>query len=398
MRFFSKKKTYRNSLLKKIHEDENTRLRLKYDLWYKVFDKQVGNKVWADGREYLMLSSNDYLGLGFDPRVLEASTAAMKEWGASPTGSRLSNGSRRYHIELEEKLADFLGKEACHISVAGYISCVSGVSGFVEKGDVILVDRNVHSSLWDGARLSMAKLEKFSHNKPDDLLEVLQYVDEQRKKMLLIEGVYSMEGHVAPLDRFAAIAEEKDLFVVLDDAHGFGVMGQGHGTAHHFGVTEGVDVICGSFSKALSSTGGFVAGDRATIEFLRTYSKQTIFSAALSPGQAAAASAALDILKSEPEHVERLWANTRRFHQLLEDLGLDSWGSETPAVPIVIGGKEKCYMFKKRLLDKGVYANMIIPPGVPPGKDLIRTAISASFTDSDMDLIEEAVTYAAKIL
>ncbi len=384
---------------KRILEDDNTRLRLKYDLWYKAFEKQEGNKVWLDGKELLMLSSNDYLGLGFDPRVREAAKTAIDKWGTSPTGSRLANGSRGYHIELEEQVADFLGKEACHVSVAGYISCVSSVASFVGKGDVVLVDRNVHSSLWDGLRLSMATVDKFSHNNPADLLEALSYVDEDRKKLLVVEGVYSMEGHVGRLDEFAKIARENDCMMVVDDAHGFCVMGNGGaGTAHHFGVQDDVDVISGSFSKSLASTGGFVAGDKAVIDYLRTHSKQTIFSAALSPSQAAIASKALEIQIAEPEYRERLWKNTERFRKLLEGLGLDHWDSETPAIPIVLGKKEKAYYFAKRLREKGVYANMIIPPGVPPGKDMIRTAMSASFNEEDMQRIEEAVTYAAKAI
>ncbi len=390
---------FESSLKKRIASDDITRLRLKYDLWYQSFDRQEGNKVWLDGRELLMLSSNDYLGLAYDPRVWEAARDALMEWGTSPTGSRISNGSRRYHRELEEQLAEFLGKEACHIHSAGYLSCLASASAFVDKGDVILVDRNVHSSLWDGILLSRASIERFFHNDPADLRNVLSYVDPHRKKMLVIEGVYSMEGHLSPLPECVEIASEHDCFIVLDDAHGFGVMGeQGRGTAHHFGVEDRIDLICGSFSKSLASTGGFIAADRSVIEYLRTYSKQTIFSAALSPSQAAAAAKALDIQRREPEHLQRLWQNTRRYLDFLEGLKLDYWQSQTPAVPILVGSREKAYFFQKRLMDKGVYANLVIPPAVPPGKDLIRTAISASFTPEDMDRIEDAVAHAARVL
>ncbi len=400
MPIFSKNRGgFESSLKKRIVADDITRLRLKYDLWYQSFDRQEGNKVWLDGRELLMLSSNDYLGLAYDPRVWEAARDALMEWGTSPTGSRISNGSRRYHRELEEQLAEFLGKEACHIHSAGYLSCLASASTFVDKGDVILVDRNVHSSLWDGILLSRATIERFFHNDPADLRNVLSYVDPHRKKMLVIEGVYSMEGHLSPLPEWVEIASEHDCFIVLDDAHGFGVMGeQGRGTAHHFGVEDRIDLICGSFSKSLASTGGFIAADRSVIEYLRTYSKQTIFSAALSPSQAAAAAKALEIQRGEPEHLQRLWENTRRYLDFLESLKLDYWQSQTPAVPILVGSREKAYFFQKRLIDKGVYANLVIPPAVPPGKDLIRTAISASFTPEDMDRLEDAVAHAAKAL
>ena len=397
---FTKKQTKFVSALKnRICSDELTSLRLKHDLWYKTFEKQEGNKVWLDGKEYLMLSSNDYLGLGFDPRVKEAGRNALDIWGTSPTGSRFSNGSRQYHRDLEEQIADFLGKQACHVHSAGYLSCVASVSCFAGKGDVALVDRNLHSSLWEGLRLSMATIEKFGHNNPASLEEELSFVKADRKKMVILEGVYSMEGHVCPLDEIVEIAQRHDCFIVLDDAHGFCVLGDaGQGTAEFFGVQDSVDVICGSFSKSLASTGGFVAGDTDVIEYLRTYSKQTIFSAAISPTQAAIASKSLEIHQNEPEHLERLWKNTRRYHAMLRGLGLDYWESQTPAVPIVTGTREGAYFFSERLKEKGVYANLIIPPGVPPGKDLIRTAVSASFTENDMQRIEEAITYAAKVL
>lgn len=397
--FIKNKTRFVSSIEQRILSDELTKLRVKHDLWYQPFEKQEGNKVWLKGKEYLMLSSNDYLGLGFDFRVREAAREALDKWGTSPTGSRFANGSRGYHLELEAQIASFLGKEACHVHSAGYLSCVASVSCFVSKGDVAIVDRNVHSSLWEGLRLSMASIEKFSHNSPASLEEELSFIPKDRKKMLVFEGVYSMEGHVAPVDKFVEIAEKNDCFIVLDDAHGFGVMGnQGRGSADHFGVSDRINVISGSFSKSLASTGGFVAGDQAVIDYLRTYSKQTIFSAAINPTQAAIASKALEIHQSEPHFHERLWANTKRYHAFLEKMGLDYWESKTPAVPIVAGSKERAYFFSQRLMEKGVYANIIIPPGVPPGKELVRTAMSASFTESDMDRIEGAITYAAKAL
>jgi 8-amino-7-oxononanoate synthase len=397
--FKKQKPPFVSAIKKRILNDDLTKLRVKHDLWYQAFERQERNKVWLKGKQYIMLSSNDYLGLGFDLRVREAAREALDIWGTSPTGSRFANGSRFYHQELEEKMAAFLGKESCHIHSAGYLSCVAAVSCFVGKGDVALVDRNVHSSLWDGLKLSMATIEKYGHNNTASLEEELSYVGADRKKMIVTEGVYSMEGHISPLGQMVEIAQRNDCFLVLDDAHGFGVMGnQGKGTAEHFGVTDGVDVICGSFSKSLASTGGFIAGDREVIDYLRTYSKQTIFSAAINPTQAAIASKALEIHLEEPEHLERLWQNTRRYHAMLENLGLDYWKSQTPAVPIVAGTKERAYFFSERLKEKGVYANIIIPPGVPPGKELVRTAMSASFSDDDMQRIEEAISYAAKAL
>ena len=243
----------------------------------------------------------------------------------------------------------------------------------------------------------MATVERFSHNSPDDLRAVLGAVSADSTKMMVVEGVYSMEGHIARLPELTEIAEEHGCFTVLDDAHGFGVLGrQGRGTVDHFGLNDKVDVLCGSMSKSLASTGGFVAASSEIIEYLRTHSKQTIFSAAISPSQAACAQASLEIMQTEPEHLERLWANTRKYRAMLKSLGLDTWESETPAVPIVLGSKERVYPFWKALLEKGVFTVMSIAPAVPAGKDLIRTAISAMHSDEQLEKIAEAMAYAVK--
>jgi len=388
-----------NSIVKRCANDEVTRARQKYRPYYHTFERQEGAHVWLDGREMIMLASNDYLGLSEHPKVIAAGHQALNQWGSSTTGARLANGSRSYHIELEEKLAAFLGKEACHISVAGYTACMSAVQPFAQKGDLILVDKNVHSSLWSGIGLTQAKIERFAHNNPRDLQEVLSFESDAVPKMVVFEGVYSMEGHIAKIPEMLQVCQGKNCFYVMDDAHGFGVLGNGgRGTADHFGVVEAIDVVCGSFSKALSSTGGFVAGCKAVIEYLRSHSKQTIFSAALSPVQAACASAALDVVTSEPEHHQRLWDNTRHYKHILTDLGFDIWDSETPAVPIVMGSKERAYRFWKLLMEQGIFSVMSIAPAVPPGKDLVRTSISARHTAADLDKIAAAMRYVSKRL
>jgi 8-amino-7-oxononanoate synthase len=393
---FSKNK---KAILDRCHDDYATKMRLKYAPYYHAMESQQGTKVRLDGKDMIMLASNDYLGLSFHPKVIEAGRAALLKWGTSTTGARTSNGSRTYHLELEEKIAAFLGREACHVHAAGYLSCLSSVAAFAQKGDVVLADKNIHSCLWDGIRLSMAQVERFSHNNPIDLREVVATVDPKVPKMLVVEGVYSMEGHIAKLPDLIAIAEQYNCFTVLDDAHGFGVLGkQGRGTADHFGLNDQVDIICGSLSKSLASTGGFIAASREVIEYLRTNSKQTIFSAALSPSQAACALASLELMQTEPEHLERLWKNTKRYREILRNLGLDTWESETPAVPIVLGTKERVYPFWQALLEKGVFTVISIAPAVPAGKDLIRTAISALHTDEQLDQIADAMAYAVKRL
>ena len=387
----------KKALIERAQDDYATKMRLKYKPYYHAMEAQQGTHIRLQGRDMVMLSSNDYLGLSFHPKVIEACAEGAKAWGSSTTGARISNGSRAYHVALEEKLAAFLGREACHVSVAGYVSCCSAVASFAQKGDVILADKNIHSCLLDGIRLSMATSERFSHNNPEDLRQVLKDVPHNIPKMLVVEGVYSMEGHICRLPELAQIGEENGCFTVLDDAHGLGVLGrQGRGTVDHFKADDQVDLICGSLSKSLASTGGFVAGSRSLIEYLRTNSRQTLFSAAISPAMAAAASASLDVMQSEPQHLERLWKNTKRYRAMLKGLGLDIWESETPAVPIVLGSKELVYRFWNALLDKGVFTVMSIAPAVPPGKDLIRTAVSALHSDEDLEKIAAAMAYAVK--
>jgi 8-amino-7-oxononanoate synthase len=389
----------KKAIIERAKDDYATKMRLKYKPYYHAMESQQGTHIKLQGRDMIMLSSNDYLGLSFHPKVMEAAGIASKKWGTSTTGARISNGSRAYHVELEEKLAAFLGREACHISVAGYVSCCSTVATFAQKGDTIVADKNIHSCLWDGVRLSMAAVERFSHNNPEDLRQVLKSIPFSTPKMLVVEGVYSMEGHICRLPEIAQLGEEAGCFTVLDDAHGFGVLGrQGRGTVDHFKLNDKVDIICGSMSKSLASTGGYLAGSKDLIEYLRTNSKQTLFSAAISPSMAFTASASLDIMQSEPQHLERLWKNTRRYREMLKGLGLDTWDSETPAVPIVLGSKELVYRFWQALLEKGVFTVMSIAPAVPPGKDLIRTAVSALHSDEDLEKIHAAMSYAVKQL
>ena len=371
---------------KRASKDKNTALRLKHKPYYHHFERQEGCRVWLDGRELIQLSSNDYLGLNQHPKVIEAGQKALKEWGASSTGSRISNGGRAYHRRLEEKLADFLGSQDCHIHAAGYLSCMSSVQGLASRNDVVLADRNIHSSLWSGIGMSRARVEKFSHNDPSSLLRAVELESPDRAKLLVFEGVYSMEGHIAPLPEFLEIAKKHDLFTIMDDAHGLGVIGEtGRGTAEHFDCLGKVDLICGSLSKAMATTGGYVAGDKELLEYMRTHSKQTIFSAAISPAQAACAEAALELITAEPEHLIRLRQNTEHYKNGLETLGIDTWGSQTAAVPLVIGDKVKAYRIWEELIAQGVFTTISLPPSVPPKKELLRTAISAAHTIEDID-------------
>lgn len=384
-------------ILERIEDDLPTKLRLKYSPYYRSVQEVQGAKIKVDGREMVMMSSNEYLGLSQHPKVVEAAQKAASLWGASSCGSRLANGSRGYHEQLEEELAAFLGKEACHVIVAGYLACQGSLACLVRRGDALIVDNSIHSSLWDGAQLSKADIERFAHGDMNSLRTLLGSLDAKQAKLIAVDGVYSMEGHLAPMTELAELAEQHGAFLLVDDAHGFGVFGrQGRGVSDHYGVTDKVDLIVGSFSKALASTGGFMAGSRATVEFLRSNCKQIIFSAGLTPPAAESARAALRVLQEEPERQERVLANAAHLRSRLDALGLDYWDSPTPAIPIVIGNKEKCYFVWQSLWDQGFFTVMSIAPGVPAGKDLIRVAVSALHTTEELDRFAEALRVACK--
>ncbi|MEM9444016.1 MAG: aminotransferase class I/II-fold pyridoxal phosphate-dependent enzyme [Verrucomicrobiota bacterium] len=387
----------RNAVLERCHSDPTTRLRLKLDVYYRCVDRANGAMLTVDGKDMIMMSSNEYLGLSQHPKVIEAAKRALDEWGSSACGSRLANGTRRYHVELEEEIAEFLGKEACHISAAGYLACMSSISSLAQRGDALIVDKSIHSALWDGVNLSAATVERFAHEDMNSLKRLLQELDPAQPKVIVVDGVYSMEGHIASVPELVELAKEFDCFLVVDDAHGFGILGdQGRGTVNHYGLTDEVDVIVGSFSKSLSSVGGFIAGDKAVIEYLRTTCRQIIFSAGIPPASVASARAALKVIQDEPEIHQKLWSNTRYLRRILDDLGVDYWDSPTPAIPIVVGNKDKCFRVWQALWKEGIFSVMSVSPGVPVGKDLIRCAVSALHTKEHLDKFGDALKIAMK--
>lgn len=394
-KFVTTRKT--KPIIERCELDTNTRLRLRYAPYYHAVEAVNGVNIVVEGRPMVMMSSNEYLGLSHHPKIVAAVKRAVDEWGASPCGSRLANGTRAYHLELEAALAEFLGQEACHVMAAGYLACVGCLSSLVQRGDALIVDPSIHSSLWDGALLSGAKIERFAHEDMGSLAKVLGELDAQQAKAIVVDGVYSMEGHVASLPKVCELAEQYQAALIVDDAHGLGVLGRdGRGVCDHLGVAQRVDLIAGSFSKSFASTGGFVAGSKVLIEYLRSSSRQLIFSAAIGAPAAAAARAALDVMQDEPEHRERLWANYHYLRGILESLGLDWWQSPTPMLPIVIGDKEKCYAMWKALWDAGFFTVMSVAPGVPTGKDLIRTALTSEHTTEQLDRFGEALQMAMK--
>jgi 8-amino-7-oxononanoate synthase len=384
-------------LLERYGSDLGTKLRLKYRPYYHAIEAREGAHVWVAGKRMLMMSSNEYLGLSQHPRVIRAATEAAAEWGTSPCGSRLANGSRSLHEELEDQLAAFLGVEACHVLSAGYLACMGGPGTLVRRGDALLLDRSVHSALWDGALLGGASLERFQHEDMEDLERLLLSLPANQPKAIAVDGVYSMEGHIASLPRMVELAEKHRALVMVDDAHGIGVLGrEGRGTVDHHGLTGKIELITGSFSKSLASTGGFMAGSREVIEFLRSTCRQIIFSAALPASQAAAASEALRVMVEEPGHRERLRANADHYRAGLRALGVDYGESPTPVLPIVLGDKEKCYRVWHALWEQGYFTVMAIAPGVAPGRDLIRTSATALHTTEQIDGFLDALRSALR--
>ena len=391
--FAQKKK----AVLARIENDSATKLRLRYAPYYRHASSAQGITVQVEGRSMVMMSSNEYLGLSQHPRVMAGAQQALAQWGSSSCGSRLANGSRTYHEELEEALAAFLGKEACHVTVAGYMACAGSLAGLAQLRDALIVDNSIHASLWDGALLSRADIERFTHNQPHSLAALLKELPREQPKIIAVDGVYSMEGHISPLPEIVALADEYDAVMVVDDAHGFGVWGRdGRGICDHHGVTDQVELIVGSFSKSLASAGGFMAGSRAMIEYLRSHCRQIIFSAAITPMAAGAARAALQVMQEEPQHRAKLLANAQHLRGLLDQLGVDYWQSPTPAIPMVIGNTEKAFMVWKSLWDDGFFTVISISPGVPKGKDLVRCSVSALHTTEQLDRFAEAVRKAFK--
>ncbi|MCX6832053.1 MAG: aminotransferase class I/II-fold pyridoxal phosphate-dependent enzyme [candidate division Zixibacteria bacterium] len=365
-----------------------------YYPYFLPLEDTEGTEVTIGGRRLLMIGSNNYLGLVTHPKVKEAAIAATKKYGVGCTGSRLLNGTLDLHLELEEKLAKFMRKEEALVYSTGMQTNLGTISALVNKGEYILIDRSVHASIVDGCRLSFGRTVKYEHNNMDDLERVLSGLDPDAPKLIVTDGVFSMEGDIAKLPRLVKLAHAHNARVMVDDAHALGVLGStGAGTAEHFDLTDQVDITMGTFSKSLASIGGFIVGDAEVVEFVKHFSRTMIFSASIPPASAAGVMAALEILQNEPERRTRLWEITRRVHRELRGLGFDLGTSETPIVPILIGDETQCFQFWKMLTENGIFANAAVPPAVAPGQALIRTSYTANHTDEQIDRVLD--TFAA---
>ena len=350
-------------------------------------DNTEGTEVTIDGRRLIMIGSNNYLGLTTHPKVREAAIAALREFGPSCTGSRFLNGTLALHEELEMRLARFVGKEKALVFSTGYQTNLGTLSALVGHGDVIIGDRENHASLVDGARLSFGRLLRFRHNDMSDLERILRHVPPTAGKLVVVDGVFSMSGEVAPLPEIVALCKKYGARLMVDDAHGLGTMGQGRGTAAHFGLTDAVDLIMGTFSKSFASIGGFIAGAESTIHWIKHTARSLIFSASLPAPNVAAVLAALDVMESEPERVDRVNTIAARMRRGYRDLGFDVGRSETPIIPIFIGDQLKTMQMWKALFDAGVYTNVALPPAVPAGASILRTSYMATHTDAQMDRV-----------
>ena len=358
--------------------------------YFRVIQSQQDPEVIMDGKKVVMCGSNNYLGLASHPKVKEAATEAVERYGTGCAGSRFLNGTLDLHVELEEKLADFFRKEEALVYATGYQTNLGVISTLVGRGDVVLSDRQNHASIVDGCRLSFGALKKFKHNDPEDLERLLES-EKGKDKLVIIDGVFSMEGDISPLGDIVALKKNHDFGIMVDDAHGIGVLGKtGRGTAEHFDVEDDVEVIMGTYSKSLATIGGFIASSSDIIEYLKHISRSMMFSASLAPGMAAAVSAALDIIDQEPERREQLWKNTHRMMEGFISMGFDIGDAATPIIPVIVGDDLLAFKFAVMLQEEGVFANPIITPATLPGRALIRTSVMATHTFEQLDRVLEA--------
>jgi len=354
--------------------------------YFKAISRSEDTVVVIEGKERIMMGSNNYLGLTHHPEVLGAARSALERYGSGCTGSRFLNGTLDLHEQLETELAEFLGKESCLVFSTGYQANLGVISGLVGRGDVVFLDKLDHASIVDGAKMSHGETTRFNHGDLAGLERKLQRVPEGTGTMLIVDGVYSMEGDVADLPALLRITQKYGAALAVDDAHSIGVLGpKGDGTAAHFGVTEEVDLIVGTFSKSLASIGGFAAGAENIIHYLKHHSRPLIFTAALPPSNTAGVLAALHVMQREPERRDALWANTRRLQDGLRTLGFDIGPTDTPIVPVLIGPLETTFLFWRKLFDAGVFTNPVVPPAVPPSQCRLRTSLMATHTDEQID-------------
>lgn len=353
--------------------------------YFKPISESEDTVVTIEGKKRIMLGSNNYLGLTHHPKVLEAAQRALYQYGSGCTGSRFLNGTLDLHRQLEDALARFLGKEECLVFSTGYNANLGFISALVGRGDVVMLDKLDHASIVDGAKMSFGDTERFNHGDLASLDRKLERAG-ARGSMIVVDGVYSMEGTIADLPGLLRVARKHGAAIAVDDAHALGVLGpNGDGTAAHFGLTEETDIIAGTFSKSLASIGGFVAAAEPIIHYIRHHSRPLIFTASLPPANTAGVIAALEVLQVETDLRDRLWANTRHLHEGFRSLGFEIGPTETPIVPVLVGPMEQTFVMWRRLYDAGVFTNPVTPPAVQPSQCRLRTSVMATHTTDQID-------------
>ena len=359
--------------------------------YFKPISESEDTVVVIEGKKRIMLGSNNYLGLTHHPKVLEAATAALHRYGSGCTGSRFLNGSLDLHEQLETALAEFLGKESCLVFSTGYGANLGLIAGLVGRGETVYLDKFDHACIVDGAKLSFGETVRFNHGDIAGLARKLEQNHSGKGMMVVVDGVYSMEGDIADIPELVKVARRFGAALAVDDAHSLGVLGpNGEGTGAHFGMQAEVDIIAGTFSKSLASVGGFVAGDESVIHFLKHHSRPFIFTASLPPANTAGVLAALEVMQQEPERRDALWANARRLQQGFTSLGFEIGPTETPIVPVLIGPLDTTFIFWRKLYDAGVFTNPVVPPAVPPSQCRLRTSVMATHSADQIDRAVEA--------
>lgn len=356
--------------------------------YFTPIQEVMGNKVKVDGKEMIMVGSNNYLGLINHPRVMKAAQEAVDRYGVATCGSRFLNGTLDIHTELEERLAKFMKMEAAVAFSTGFQTNQGIISTLINRGDAVVTDRMVHASIIDACRLSYGIVHKFKHNDMADLERIISSLDNDIGKLIVVDGVFSMEGDLANLPEIVEIAKKNNAKIMVDDAHGIGVMGKnGRGTAEHFGVEDDVDLVMGTFSKSFASLGGFVAGEKKVISYIKHFARSLIFSASITPASVATVLATLDIIENEPERRERLWQITEKMKSGFQAMGHNTGPTETPIIPVIIGNDEMAFMLWRLLREAGIFTNPVIYPAVPKDQSLIRTSYSATHSDEELDTV-----------
>ncbi len=354
--------------------------------FFRTIESEQDTVVKINGKDVLMFGSNSYLGLTNHPKLKEASIKAIHKYGSGCAGSRFLNGTLDIHLELEEKLANYVGKPGALVFSTGYQVNLGVISSIPGRHDYLILDDLDHACIIDGARLSFAKVMKYSHNSMESLEKALSRCEPDKIKLIAIDGVFSMEGDIAKLPEIVQLAEKYNASIMVDDAHGLGVLGKnGRGTADHFGLTDKVDLIMGTFSKSLASIGGFIAADLDTINYLKHNARSLIFSASIAPANAASVIAAIDLIQSEPQRIQHLWENTHYAMKILKEAGFDTGHSVTPIIPILIRDDFKTFQLTKLALDHGIFVNPVVSPAVPSSSSLIRYSLMATHTKDQID-------------